>query len=365
MPRWRTLHCLLVVLLGLGSLGASCGETAIKIMPGLVNDPSNRSLRRAIFAFAQGELCKEMRARSIPLKMRDADPATGRFFPTGCVVKELDNGNLFVQFTGHGYAWTNTTRRMGFEAAASVEYAHDFIVEGSAMQVYFRERGTQATQLTPLVVELGRSQAATGLAGLFGTSVEAVATQIGGRVLKHQLARGFTVVRESDGAASFGLGVLERGERPLVPFDKGESDWKVLANDRVEVHAGQRDFAGPFVVERAGQALHLTLFVEGAPSVDLLVMAKATADPWLSDYVRQVEAGPPPGTPLLEEAVPAAVAVPGQSPVLFKRMVRVPPGAYYVIFDQTASAGPTAPPGPAGDDRAPHVSYAVQLGDAP
>jgi hypothetical protein len=38
---------------------------------------------------------------------------------------------------------------------------------------------------------------------------------------------------------------------------------------------------------------------------------------------------------------------------------------YYVVFDNTPTAGSTSPPMNAFDDRAATIRYAVQLGDAP
>src|SRR5437868_5522488 len=98
----RCLHAAALALFGFTSLGASCGQTAITLMPGVVNDPGNRSLRRALFGFATDKVCGEMKSRSLPLKMGGGDPSTGRFFPTGCSVTQLGNENLFVQFVGHG-----------------------------------------------------------------------------------------------------------------------------------------------------------------------------------------------------------------------------------------------------------------------
>jgi hypothetical protein len=46
-------------------------------------------------------------------------------------------------------------------------------------------------------------------------------------------------------------------------------------------------------------------------------------------------------------------------------MIRVPKGAYYVVLDNTSTAGKSAPPTTALDDRAALVSLAVELGDAP
>ena len=354
---------LMMLALFLCCMGAACGETALAIMPGVINDPGNRSLRREIFSFGTKQLCSEMQKRSIPLKLRDEDPSIGRFFPTACQVKELENENLFVQFIGHGYAWTNVTGRMGFEASAAIEYEHDFLMDGSTMYVYFKQKETKSTAFRVQMVE--RTQAGTtpsSVAGLFGTTVQQASQRIGERVVEHQLARGFTVVRDSDGAVSFALGVLEKGERPSAPFARGDSDWLVLANDRSELHNGQRDFAGPFEIADQGDALHVTVHLEGAPSVDVLVMPKALGDQWLQTYEREAATTPPPGAVMIDETLQAAApGPPGTPPPVWKRAIRAPKGLYYVVFDHTATAGATAPPTQGQDDRAALVSYAVQL----
>jgi len=371
--------------LALCCVAASCGQTALAIMPGVLNDPGNRTLRREIMSFAVSEMCNEIRGRSLPLKLRNADPNIGRFFPTACSVQELDeNGNLFVQFLGHGYAWTNVTGRMGFEASAAVEYEQDFLMDGSTMYVYFREKKTQKTAFRVLMLEkAGQASGPASVAGLFGTTVAQATQQIGDGVLAHQLEGGFTVVRESDGAVSFSLGVLEKGAQPPKPFAPGESDWKVLVNDRSELHHGQLDFLGPFQIAEAGEALHLTMNAEGASGIDVLVLPKATGDAWIGTYERQAAVTPPPGAALIDEqvtaAAPAAIgagsattagsttAAGGQpastQPTVWRRAVRAPQGFYYVVLDNTAVAGRTAPSSQPHDDRAALVSYAVQLED--
>ena len=354
-----------VLFLALASLGASCGPGALAVLPGVVNDPHNRTLRREILSFATSQLCDEMKNRSLPLKMRDPDPTIGRFFPIACMVNEIDSGNLFVQFTGHGYAWTNVTGRMGFEASAAVEYDQDFIMQGSTMYVYFRQRDTQATSFKVLMVENapkgGGAQLATNL---FGTSVEEITRQIGTRVLSSQLARGFTVVREDDGTVSFSLGVMEKGEKPPVPFDRGDSDLEIAANDRAEVHSAQRDFAGPFTLKDDG-ALYLTLLVEGAPAIDALIVSKSVGDAWIERYERDPPAGPAPGPALFDQAVPMSQGPVGQPPILWRRSVPLAAGTYYVVLDNSATAGLTPPSVHAHDDRAALVSYGVQIGDRP
>jgi hypothetical protein len=359
----RPMVRLLAMVFALACMGASCGQSALAIMPGTINDPSNKALRREIFAFALDELCTEMQKRSLPLKLRDDDPSVGRFFPNGCSVQEMPDTSLFVQFTGHGYAWTNVTGRMGFEASGAVEFDHDFRLDGSTMWVYFRQRRTQSTGFKVLMVERGEGSGAA-VAGLLGTTVQQAAERVGERVLSHQLARGFTVVRESDGTVQFTLGVLGVGDRPAVPFDRGDSSWKVLANERTELHGGQRDFTGPYDVED-DDALYLTALVEGAAAVDVLVLPKAVGDAWIQSHERQPGETPAPGQPLFDDFVPAATAIPGQPPALWRRPLRMPAGSYYVVLDHSATAGRTAPATRPLDDRAALVSYAVQLGDAP
>lgn len=362
----RWLVRILLLALSLGSLGASCGQAGVALMPGVVNNPANRSLRREIFGFAVGELCKEMQRRSIPLKLRDADPSIGRFFPTGCGVQQMPSGNLFVQFTGHGYAWTNVTHRMGFQANAAVEYEQDFLLDGSTMYVYFRQVERQTSKFDVTMIERGQGGAFGGVAGMLGTTVQQVSQQVGDRVLEHQLARGFTVVRKADGETTFALGVLEKGGQPHAPFGKGESDWEVLANARTELHAEQRDYAGPFHLEDEDDALWLTALVEGAPAIDILVVPQSIGDTWIQAYETQPQATPPPGAVLLDFPLQAPVSVaPGQAAMPYRQPLRLPVGSYYIVFDNTSSAGRTAPVSQALDNRAALVSYAVQLGDPP
>ncbi len=366
MALWKWTLRLVVVVIGLGSIGASCGQSLVAVMPGVINDPANRSLRRALFSFATGELCSELQKRSIPLKLRDADPVIGRFYPTACAVQELENGNLFAQLLGHGYGWSNVTGRLGFEANAAIEYDHDFIMDGSRMVVYFRQKQTQSSDLKVLMVESsGQGGIAAVATGVLGTTIQAASQQIGNRILQHQLARGFTVVRESDGSVSFSLGVVEPGQMPKAPFGLGESDWLVLANERTELHQDQRDFAGPFTIADGDEALYLTALVEGAPAVDVVVVEKPVGDVWIRAHERQAGAGPPPSPPVFDDVIQASPPIPGRPPQLWRRMLRLRAGTYYVVFDHTATAGRTQPAAQAGDDRAALVSYAIQLGDAP
>lgn len=369
-PRRFFGHALLLAC-ALASLGASCGQRAVTLMPGVVNHPGNRTLRRAIFGFAVDRLCGETRGQSLPLRMGEGEPSIGRFFPTGCAVNELPNEHLYVQFVGHGYAWTNVTGRIGFEASASVEYGHDFRVDGSSMTVYFRTVRTAASRWTPHMLERKDGGVAGGVLDLLGQDSASLVGPAGQRILEAQLARGFTVVRDGDGSVTFSLGLVGKGERATGPFDTSRAVHPVLVNDRVELHAGQRDYLGPFEVSEDGGELVLTAAVEGAPAIDVVVVAQATGEAWLPQYERYAQTGPAPGLALAEDVIPALAepmapppGAPPAMPLPWRRAFRLPAGKYFLVLDHTATVGRSAPPAQRGDDRAALVSYAVERAPA-
>lgn len=351
------------LLLALGCLGMTCAQQGLALMPGVVNDPANLSLRRAIFGFASSTICPQFLSSTVPLVLHDGDPATGRFFPTACAVQELASGNLFLQFSGRGYAWTNITGKLGFEASAAVEFRHDFRMDGTTMYVYFRQKMTQSTAFRVLSVERGAAGSGQGITDLLAGAVTAASQQIGQRILEQKLAQGFTVVRESDGTVGFTLGVLDVGAAPAAPFAKGDSDWLLLANERTEIHQGQRDYTGPFTIHDEDEALYLTADLQGASAVDVVVVPKASGDAWLDAYTKQTAAPPLDGTPSFDDVL--AMSAPGVPAGAWKRTLRLPVGDYYLVLDHSATAGRTSPPAQSLDDRAALVSYAVQLGDAP
>lgn len=334
--------------------GATCGPSALSIMPGVVNNPGNLSLRRAMLSFAQRELCAEVQRRSVPLRLRDDDPSTGRFYPTSCFAQELATGNLMIQLGGFGFVWTNLTKRMGFEASAGVEYEQDFLMDGGTMYVYFRQRSTTAAGFTTRMIE---QPGALTLGGLPLAQGSALADALGAQLLRAELSRGFTVIRDEDGSVQFGMGVVEKGQRPPEPYQRDESGRKLLANERTEVHREQRDYIGPLEISGSGEALTLTMSVDGAPGVDVLLFQRAPADPWLQAYTSQPAPAPPATAPLLDETVSAGA--------IWRRTVPLPRGLYYLVLDNTSTAGKTQPAGVAQDDRAALVSYGIQVGDAP
>jgi hypothetical protein len=337
-----------------GTVCGACGQGALGVMPGVVNDPGNLSLRRGILAFATGQICTEMRKRSIPLRLRDEDPVTGRFYPGTCVAQELVNGNLVVQFGGSGVVWTSLTKRMSFDASAAVEYEHDFLMDGDTMYVYFRQRSTTAASFTTRLIE---QPAAISLGGVSLAQGSAYADALGSQLVKTQIARGFTVIRDDDGAVQFGLGIIPKGQRPDAPYERRDNGKLLLANERTEVHQNQRDYVGPLEITDSDQALTLTVAVDGAPGVDVLLVSRGAGEQWLQAYLTQPAPAPLAAAPLLDEPV--------YSGAPWRRTVPLPEGQYYVVVDNTNTAGRTQPTTYALDDRAALVSYAVEVGEAP
>jgi hypothetical protein len=135
------------------------------------------------------------------------------------------------------------------------------------------------------------------------------------------------------------------------------SEKLTLDNDRTDLHAGQQDFVGGFTVTEDDQALYLTLTIDGAPGIDVLLVPEGMGDQLLAAYT--VRPGPSGllGAPLADDAVVRGAP--------FQRAIAVPPGTYYLLLDHSAGLGRTAPPQKLFDDRAATVDYLVQLGDAP
>jgi hypothetical protein len=85
-------------------------------------------------------------------------------------------------------------------------------------------------------------------------------------------------------------------------------------------------------------------------------MRKAEGDASLQLYYEYAKSGPLAAAPIAGEILQQGIEV--------KRAVPVPPGMYYVVFDNTPTAGQVAPPVNALDDRAAVVNYLIQIGDA-
>jgi hypothetical protein len=344
--RFASLLRALTLAAPLSFLGASCAQDTLGLMPGVINDPHNLSLRRAILAYGRDRACPEVTARSLPIRVRDDMPTVGRFLPLACTSRDMPNGELYLQLGGRGYVWTNLSQRVGFEAGAGVSYETDFLLDGSTMYVYFRPRAATPAGFVTKVVENPQAAWYSGVAT--GPNGQKMTDSFGAQVMNNQLSRGFTVIRKPDGTMEMGPGIVPPGAHPtsgITAFDRGRP---VVLNDRSELHLNQRDYV-PLEVP-AGSKLTLMVGVTG-PGIDVLLVPRAAGDAWLGAYATQAAAGPPPAVPVLDEPVD-----PG---VLWRRTVTVPPGQYYLVLDNTPTAGRRAPPG-SGDQPA-LVAYGAQL----
>src|SRR5260370_26893455 len=130
------------VLLGAGVVGVgACSPNSVCKLAGPINDPSNRTLRRSIMQFGLGQFCEQMIRRSAPLKLMPDAPVIGRFFPQHCAQRVLDNGDLWTQFDGFGYAWTNLSKKVTFTSAATIQYNQDFkCADDNSIYAYFDSR---------------------------------------------------------------------------------------------------------------------------------------------------------------------------------------------------------------------------------
>lgn len=331
--------------LGFGSIGV--------LNEGVINDPANKSLRFDLLRFGLSQFCSEMQGRGVALKLQDGTPNAGRFFATSCqseVIDEATRQTLVVRFDGRGYGWTNVTGRTGFLTRGLLEYAPDFQMHQGAMYIYFRPRNIESVDFESTLIESAVAQ--TGIAV---TGVQP--SEVGRNIVLSQLRRGFTVIRYSErGETDFGMGVIPVGQRPIRPFQVLQSEKQTLDNDRTEVHSGQQDYIGGFIVPEDDQALTLTLTLDGAPQIDVLLLPKGVGDSALEGYTRQAGAAAPSAIPFSE------VLTQGQR---YQRTIPVPKGSYYLLLDHSDRVGSARPPNTLLDDRAARVDYLLQVGDRP
>jgi hypothetical protein len=354
-------RCVLVGVLGgvLGSITSSCGKESVGfgsinvLSAGVINDPANKSLRFDLLKFGLEQFCQEMQRRGVALKLRDGEPNLGRFFATSCQSQVIDDParqSILVRYAGRGFAWTNVTQRVGFESQGLIEYAPDFQMHEGSMYIYFRPRNVDSTAFKTTLVE---SQIAN--TGIVFTGVQP--DQVGQNIVQSQLRRGFTVVRKDDsGETDFSLGVVAPGQSPFHPFQIMQSDRQTLDNDRTEVHAGQQDYIGGFTVEGNDSALYLTMTLDGASEVDILLLPKPVADSLLLQYTSTAGAAAP---------TQSAFGTVLRSGNVLKQYMPVPAGTYALLVDNSNRVGQAAPPVTLLDDRAARVDYLVQVGERP
>jgi len=342
-----------VVLLAAAVGFGACSPNSVCKLAGPINDPSNRTLRRSIMYFGLGQFCQQMTTRSAPLKLTADSPIIGRFYPQHCRQDVLDNGDLLVHFDGFGYAWTNLSKKVTFSSAAVIQYNQDFrCADDNSIYAYFDTRVAPPPDFHVVQIE-------QPVANLVKDWVAPYADTFGRQIVSGKLAQGFTVIRGDDGSTAFDLGHLTLGQRPIHPFNLHTSNRLEWESGRTSVYANERDFIGPITVEDGGRAIYLTMQLDGQPSVNVFLVSKSEGDASLQLYVNYAAIGPLAFPPRFGDFV--------QYGVQYQRAVPVPAGMYYVVIDNSASAGRTVPTPvlPFGVDAAAVVSYAIQIGDAP
>ncbi|WP_394822042.1 hypothetical protein [Pendulispora albinea] len=341
-----------VLVSGFSLTAAGCagaGQKMLAIIEGPLNDPSNKSLRRSIMGYGLKEFCHQMTVHNAPLKLNEDSPVMGRFFPTSCAQRETPDGNLYVTFSGTGYAWTNVTKKLSFTSNGAVEYDQDFRMDGSTMYAYFQTKKLGASDFDVRIIE-------QPVANLLN-QMNPVADTFGRQLSSTMLSQGFTVIREANGTADFSVGHVERGKRPVHPYDVRGEGRITYENLRTEVHQNQRDFIGPIEVEDSGRALYFEGTVDGGQPVDVLFLGQKDGEASLKLYLDYPMSGP-----LSGNVIAGDVMRPGAP---FKKVVPVPKGIYFIVLDNTPTAGQVAPPMNPLDDRAAAVSYVAQIGEVP
>lgn len=337
----RAFLATLVLALAFTGVGCPCVRSAVNASPGL---------RWWLFSnFGASKLCPEMLKRGVPLKLPAfGNASVGRFFPQQCFVQVDDyKKSIVMTASGTGYVTVPLARRVGFSVGMSVEYLPDFRLESDSMYVWgkFSRFVTQ-----PEMKVVGVENPVVNLATK--TPAGDVASVIGNGIVASEIGRGFTVVRQDDGD-DFTLGHLEPPEKPKRQFKSGE-DRVVLASDLTAVHAGARDYLGPFEVAANDAALFFRAKVEGAPVV-YAVVDRSVGEAWRRSYESAQPMAAPPGATIGQ----GQLAV-GESSVRFP----LQPGTYYLVLENQSPApfAPLGMPLPFPEQIA-YVSYSAEIGD--
>lgn len=357
VPGVFALSLVAVSLVAVSILNLSCqvnaktGKDAASLIgKGIVNNPSNKSLRFDMLKFGLDEFCRELLEHGAPLRLSDGQPVIGRFFGESCEAKSIDNvekSTIIVQFGGRGYAWTAGTGRMGFRAQGLLELAPDFRIHEDAMYVFFRPVQVDTSDFELLMTEHPLAQAVADLVGLDEQ-------KLGKAIIQAQLGRGFTAIRyDADGHTDFALGLIDPGDRPFRPYTVVASPRTTEANGRTELFAGQQDFVGRIHVG-SGENITVTLRVEGTDSIDFALLSEASAVPHLQSYLSQ------PGSPPVK-IVPSFLAQ-ATSTAPTRAEVRVPEGSYFLVLDHSPAWGDHTPDAKSLPAR---IDYLIQTGAAP
>ena len=340
---------LLIALCTACQVNAKTGKHAAEIVGrGVVNSPTNKSLRFDMLKFGLRQFCEELLHNGAPLRLSDGQPVMGRFFGETCEansVENLEHSTIFVQFSGRGYSWTTGTGRMGFRAQGLLELAPDFRIYKQAMYVYFRPVQVDTSAFSLLMTERPLAEAAVSIMGLS-------AEELGKAIVSAQLGRGFTAIRyDADGNTDFALGLVDQGRTPFRYFDVVSSPRLTVANGRTEFSAGQLDFLGKIHVEDH-QEIVVSLHLEGTERIDFALLKADSAAPFLDDYLTRPGTRPLSIVPTFQSVV--------QDATMTRAAVRVPSGDYYLVLDHSAAVGSSQP---SQSSLPARVDYLVQTGN--
>ncbi len=97
--------------------------------------------------------------------------------------------------------------------------------------------------------------------------------------------------------------------------------------------------------------------LDGLDAADVMVLGKADGEASLAAYVASGSSGPLVGAPVFADVV--------QNGAPWTKTIPLRKGVYYLVWDNTPTAGRVAPPVSLLDDRAATLTYVVQIGDSP
>jgi hypothetical protein len=329
---------------------ASFGQSVLCVVRGPINAPSNYSLRRSIMQHGLGQLCHEMTTHEAPIALAAGMPSTGRFFPKNCVQSTLPNGDLFVQFDGFGYAFTPLSKKLTFTMSGAVEYDQDFRVGPDCdIFAYFRTKNVKSSNFQTHIVEQPVAS--------FLNSLTSLSSDVGKQLVSGKLADGFTVIQDNHQNYDFTLGLLPEGQKPQHPFEVHGEGRIRYESARSEVHQDQRDFIGPIEIADSGRSIYVDATLDGIPAVDVIVMRKEDAEVSLGLYFNYPQTGPLDANILYDDVVTTGHP--------YSQGFKVPKGSYYIVIDNTPTAGRVGPPPVVTllDDHTAALSYSVAIGD--
>ena len=292
----------------------ACNPNTICKLAGPINDPSNRTLRRNIMSFGLDQfLPADAPAERAWLKLTPDSPIIGRFYPQHCAQRLLDNGDLWSQFDGVGYAWTALSRKVTFSSQATIQYDEDFrCAEDNSIYAYFDTRTVSPPDFRMLQIEQPVANLVQGwitpFADNFGRQM------VSDRSLRPGLHRHRERRRQHR---------LRHGS-PGAPARTRRAPFNLHAcSNRLTLEAArtsapcqrERDFIGPLEVTDSGRALYLTMQLDGQAQVNVALMRKTEGDASLQLYIQYGPAGPFAYPPLFGDVVQYGVAYQRAVPV--------------------------------------------------